>query len=71
MQYNKDNHTCKAMLQNGNFIVVDPFVGNAIVDFSDDDFANGKGMELIGNNYILIEYLVERSMVVAYEAIKI
>ena len=64
--YDKETNTCKATLLNGDVISLDPFVGCAL-ELSDDDYEAGRGADVVGNTYILVEYTVYRESVVPSE----
>ena len=65
-EYYYDKNVCKAKLQNGNIIEVDPFVGCAI-PLTDEEYNNGNGAYLVGKSYILISYSVYPTHVMPHE----
>lgn len=65
-EYNFEFNTCNGMLQNGNYVCIDPFVGCAI-KLTDDDYKAGKGSELVGKTFLLIAYSVYPDYVCVHE----
>ena len=66
VEYDKARNTCYAELPNGDRLELDPFVSCALPMTSEDYEAN-KGFELVGKEFILIEYSVYRHNVVPHE----
>lgn len=64
--YDKERHVCQAVLQNGDIVDFDPYVGCAI-RLSDEECRNGKGKDIVGCEFLLIEYAVTRRMITPYE----
>lgn len=64
--YDKATNTCKAVLQNGDIVDFDPYVGCAI-RLSDDEYENGEGKDIVGCEFLLIEYTVTRRMITPHE----
>ena len=65
-KYFQGSNTCEAQLMNGNLISFDPFVGCAL-ELSDEDYQEGKGKYLVGNEYLMTEYTVYKDQVVPSE----
>lgn len=66
LDYDKASNTCTAQLLNGDIIEIDPFVACAI-HMSDEDYKKGKGFDIVGNSYLLTEYMVYKESVVPSE----
>ena len=64
--YNKITNTCTAQLLNGDIIALDPFVGCAI-PMTEEEYERGVGFYLVGNSYLLVEYMVYKDLVVPSE----
>lgn len=66
IKYNFDKNVCKAILQDGKIIDIDPFVGCAL-ELTDADYNEKKGYDIVGNIYILTDYSVHPGMVLPSE----
>lgn len=63
--YDKSSNTCTAV-SGGKEIDLDPFVSCAVA-LSDEDYAAGKGAEVVGKAYVLTSYSVYPETVVPHE----
>ena len=59
IEYDKRRNVCKAKLLNGDIVELDPYVLCAIA-LSDEDYEAGKGADIVGNAYLLVDYSVTR-----------
>lgn len=65
-EYDHARNVCKAKLQNGNIIEIDPFVSCAI-PLTDEAYNAGRGAEIVGKSYILTGYSVYPIHVLPHE----
>ena len=65
-EYNKEKNVCTAELLNSDKIELDPFVSCAI-PMTDGQYSSGIGFELVGKEFILIEYTVYKQNVVPHK----
>ena len=65
-EYETAKNVCKAKLQNGNIIEIDPFVSCAI-PLTDEEYYAGRGAEIVGKSYLLTCYSVYPTHVLPHE----